>query len=107
MSSTLSTNVELSVRYQKSNSWLEIGRTEKVPDSLSPRWTKKFLLQYRFEERQLLRFEVYDIDSANARLSEHDPLGYIECSLGELVASQSRGFFRRLNRGGLIFVQAE
>jgi len=129
MSATLSTNVELSVRCenlrdedvlsksdptcilfskdQKSSSWLEIGRTEKILDSLSPRWTKKFLLQYRFEERQQLRFEVYDIDSTNARLSEHDPLGYMECSLGELVAGQSRGFSRRLNRGGVIFVQAE
>ena len=48
----------------KTNHWIEVGRTEKIPESLSPRWTKKFLLQYRFEERQMLRFSVYDIDSS-------------------------------------------
>jgi len=126
---TLSTEVELSVRCenlrdedvlsksdptcilfsrdQKSGVWLEIGRTEKIQDSLSPRWTKKFLLQYRFEERQQLRFAVYDIDSERVKLSDHDPLGSMECSLGEIMAGQSRGFSRTLNRGGAIFVEAE
>jgi hypothetical protein len=126
---SLSTEVELSVRCenlqdedvlsksdptcvlfskdQKSSSWLEIGRTEKILDSLSPRWTTKFRLQYRFEERQQLRFEVYDIDSSRERLSDHDPLGWMESSLGEVMAGQSRGFSRTLARGGEIFVSAE
>lgn len=126
---SLSTEVELSVRCenlqdedvlsksdptcvlfskdQKSSSWVEIGRTEKILDSLSPRWTKKFRLQYRFEERQQLRFEVYDIDSSRERLSDHDPLGWMESSLGEVMAGQSRGFSRTLARGGEIFVYAE
>lgn len=129
VAATLSTDVELSVRCenlldedvlsksdptcilfskdQKSNSWLEIGRTEKILDSLSPRWTRKFLLKYRFEERQQLRFAVYDIDSGRERLSDHDPLGSMDCSLGEIMAGQSRGFSRTLNRGGQLFVHAE
>ena len=126
---SLSTDVELSVRCenlrnedvlsksdptcvlfsrdQKSGIWLEIGRTEKILDSLSPRWAKKFLLQYRFEERQELRFDVYDIDSERAKLSDHDPLGSVKCSLGEVMAGQSRGFSRTLKRGGEMFVHAE
>merc|ERR1719245_2737519 len=76
-------------------------------ESLSPRWTKKFVLQYRFEERQLLRFSVYDIDSSRESLSDHDPLGSIDCSLGEVMAGQSRGFSRALSSGGKVFVTAE
>merc|ERR1712066_623259 len=64
----------------KTGHWLEIGRTERIADCLSPRWTKKFVLQYRFEERQQLRFEVYDLDSSRERLSDHDPLGSVDCS---------------------------
>ena len=129
VAATLSTDVELSVRCenlqdedvlsksdptcilfskdQKSSSWVEIGRTEKILDSLSPRWTRKFLLKYRFEERQQLRFAVYDIDSGRKRLSDHDPLGSMDCSLGEVMAGQSRGFSRTLTRGGKMFVHAE
>lgn len=91
----------------KTNHWIEVGRTEKIPESLSPRWTKKFLLQYRFEERQMLRFSVYDIDSSRETLADHDPLGSVECSLGEVMAGQSRGFSRRFSKGGEIFVSAE
>jgi len=91
----------------KSARWVEIGRTERILESLSPRWARKFMLQYRFEERQQLRFSVYDIDSDRERLSDHDPLGYIECSLGEIMAGQSRGFSRTFPNGGVIFVHAE
>jgi len=129
LSLPLVTNVEVSVRCEnlrdedlmsksdptcilfskdnKRNLWIEVGRTEKIPESLNPRWTKKFLLQYRFEERQVLRFSVYDIDSSRETLADHDPLGSVDCSLGEVMAGQSRGFSRRFAKGGEIFVYAE
>lgn len=43
-------------------------------------------MQYRFEEQQLLKFEVYDIDSANLNdLSEHDFLGMASATLGQVI----------------------
>ena len=65
--------------------WVEIGRTEKIKDSLDPRWQTKFLLDYKFEERQIFRFAIYDIDSdSRLKLDDHDSLGHIDCSLGEV-----------------------
>jgi len=97
----------LFLKDNKTSKWMEVGRTEKILESLSPRWTKKFVLQYRFEERQLLRFSVYDIDSSRESLSDHDPLGSIDCSLGEVMAGQSQGFSRSFANGGDLFVYAE
>jgi hypothetical protein len=37
----------------------------------------------RFEERQLLRFAVYDIDGASPNLEHHDFLGAVDCALGQ------------------------
>ena len=68
-----------------SGGWVEVGRTEKIVDSLDPRWQTKFLLDYKFEEKQTLRFSVYDIDSDfHQKMDDHDNLGHIDCSLGEV-----------------------
>jgi hypothetical protein len=41
---------------------------------------------------------VYDVDSASANLDHHDFLGSLECSLGEVVSMQSKGFSRKLDK---------
>ena len=91
------------------NDWAEYGRTEKILDSLDPHWQTKFMIDYRFEERQMLRFAIYDIDSDRLnKLSDHDSLGHLDCSLGEVVAAQSKGFSKKLSKGsGMIHLQAE
>lgn len=66
--------------------WVNLGRTEQIKDCLSPSWQKKFQLEYRFEERQQLRFAVYDFDGKSEKLKDHDFLGELECSLGEIMA---------------------
>lgn len=66
--------------------WTEIGRTEVILNNLNPEFVKKFVLTYYFEERQKLRFEIYDVDSTSPVLANHDFLGRFECSLGEIVS---------------------
>ena len=93
---------------QQGSTWLELGRTERIQDSLSPSWQKKFVVDYKFEERQRLRFAVYDVDSVSSQLEDHDFLGYVEVNLAEIVASQSKGFSRKLSgRGGTIHILSE
>ena len=93
---------------QQGSAWLELGRTERIQDSLSPSWQKKFVVDYKFEERQRLRFAVYDVDSVSSQLEDHDFLGYVEVNLAEIVASQSKGFSRKLSgRGGTIHILSE
>ena len=95
----------------KAGEWLEYGRTELISDSLNPQWQKKFIMDYKFEERQLLKFAVYDMDSESHSLTDHDFLGSVEASLGEIVAVQSKGFSRKLGgrggKGGTIRILSE
>ena len=90
---------------KKNGEWEEFKRTK---DSHNHHGATEFVLDYRFEERQLLKFEVIDIEE-----NKFDRLGHVECSLGELVAKQSSGFSgmlvkedKSLAGKGKIFVQA-
>ncbi|XP_078276856.1 copine-5-like isoform X5 [Rhinoraja longicauda] len=67
--------------------WREFGRTEVIDNTLNPDFVRKFILDYFFEERQNLRFDLYDVDSKSPDLSKHDFLGQIFCTLGEIVGS--------------------
>jgi hypothetical protein len=37
-------------------------------DTLNPVWHKKLVLEYKFEERQVLQFKVFDRDSTSEEL---------------------------------------
>ncbi|XP_073804514.1 copine-8 isoform X1 [Danio rerio] len=67
--------------------WREFGRTEVIDNTLNPDFVRKFILDYFFEERQNLRFDLYDVDSKSSNLSKHDFLGQACCTLGEVVGS--------------------
>ncbi|XP_075030578.1 copine-5 isoform X3 [Calonectris borealis] len=70
-----------------SRQWREFGRTEVIDNSLNPDFLRKFVLDYFFEEKQNLRFDLYDVDSKSPDLSKHDFLGQAFCTLGEIVGS--------------------
>ncbi|XP_032377055.1 copine Va isoform X2 [Etheostoma spectabile] len=71
----------------ESKQWREFGRTEVIDNTLNPDFVRKYILDYFFEEKQTLRFDVYDIDSKSPDLAKHDFLGQIYCTLGEIVGS--------------------
>ena len=71
--------------------WKEIGRTECINNNLNPKFATKINLHYTFEQQQLMRFEVYDIDSDSSDLRDHDFIGSAECSLGRIVAAGGDG----------------
>uniref|UniRef100_A0A671QEP7 Copine-8-like n=1 Tax=Sinocyclocheilus anshuiensis TaxID=1608454 RepID=A0A671QEP7_9TELE len=77
--------------------WREFGRTEVIDNTLNPDFVHKFMLDYFFEERQNVRFDLYDLDSKSENLSKHDFLGQMYCTLGELVGSQGSRMERSLN----------
>ena len=89
--------------------FVEVGRTECISDNLNPVWQKKIILEYNFEERQTLKFSVFDSDSSASSLDDHDFLGSVECSLGEIVSMQSKGFSKSLTngKGATIHITAE
>uniref|UniRef100_A0A914HVM8 C2 domain-containing protein n=1 Tax=Globodera rostochiensis TaxID=31243 RepID=A0A914HVM8_GLORO len=75
-------------RGDKEPEFVEIGRTEMIANNLNPEWDAKIMLDYFFETKQQLRFDVYDIDTENTRdLSSQDFLGRCECHLADIVAA--------------------
>ncbi|KAM6962061.1 copine-8 isoform 2-T2 [Tautogolabrus adspersus] len=92
--------------------WREFGRTEVIDNTLNPDFVQKFMLDYFFEERQNLRFDLYDVDSKSANLSKHDFLGQAHCTLGEVVGSLGSRLDKALGgipgkKCGTIIVKAE
>ena len=71
--------------------WNEIGRTECIDNNLNPEFATKTQIQYFFEHRQFLKFEVYDIDSDSQQLQDHDFIGSAEITLGQIVSAGSNG----------------
>ncbi|XP_051785230.1 copine-3 isoform X2 [Erpetoichthys calabaricus] len=68
--------------------WFEVGRTERVKNCLSPKFAKKFSIDYYFEVVQKMKFAVYDIDNKTVDLGDDDFLGEFECTLGQIVSSK-------------------
>lgn len=92
--------------------WREFGRTEVIDNTLNPDFVRKFILDYFFEERQNLRFDLYDVDSKSANLSKHDFLGQAHVTLGEVVGSLGSRAEKALGgiqgkKCGTIIVKAE
>ncbi|XP_048577137.1 copine-3 isoform X2 [Nematostella vectensis] len=69
------------------NNWEEVGRTERLENTLNPNFSTTIVVDYFFEELQKLKFMVYDIDSASGSLKNADFLGEMQCTLGQLVSS--------------------
>ncbi|XP_071205282.1 copine-5-like isoform X2 [Salvelinus alpinus] len=85
--------------------WREFGRTEVIDNTLDPDFVRKYILDYFFEEKQNLRFDVYDIDSKSPDLAKHpsdidDFLGQVFCTLGEIVGSPASRLEKPL--GGIL-----
>ncbi|XP_032086319.1 copine-2 isoform X2 [Thamnophis elegans] len=68
--------------------WTEIDRTETAINNLNPAFSKKFIIDYHFEEVQKLKFALFDQDKSSMQLYEHDFLGEFSCTLGSIVSSK-------------------
>lgn len=73
----------------ESKSWYEIGRTEKIKNESDPVFSKKFSIDYYFEEAQNLRFKIYDVDNETDTLKDDDYLGKLKCTLGSIVSAKT------------------
>eukprot|EP00742_Colponemidia_sp_Colp-10_P002200 GILJ01002352.1.p1 GENE.GILJ01002352.1~~GILJ01002352.1.p1 ORF type:complete len:570 (+),score=97.05 GILJ01002352.1:35-1711(+) len=96
---------------QSNGAWTSYGRTETINDNLNPDFAKSFLVQYCFEEVQVMRFRVFDIDNASATLDDDDFLGECNVTLGELMGARGQQLVRPLlERGrahGSIIIRGE
>uniref|UniRef100_A0A3B3U9C3 Copine family member 9 n=1 Tax=Poecilia latipinna TaxID=48699 RepID=A0A3B3U9C3_9TELE len=92
--------------------WREFGRTEVIDNTRNPDFVRKFVLDFFFEEKQNLRFDVYNVDSRSCNISKHDFLGQTFCTLGEIIGSTGGRLERTLSgipgkKCGVIILAAE
>uniref|UniRef100_A0A8C2X6U1 Copine family member 9 n=1 Tax=Cyclopterus lumpus TaxID=8103 RepID=A0A8C2X6U1_CYCLU len=92
--------------------WREFGRTEVIDNTRNPDFVRKFVLDFFFEEKQNLRFDVYNVDSRSCNISKHDFLGQTFCTLGEIIGSTAGRLERTLSgipgkKCGVIIFAAE
>lgn len=81
--------VVLYVQSQNKKEWRELDRTEVIMDNLNPDFVKSFILDYFFEEQQMLRFDVYDMDDKSNDLTKHDFIGQLVTSLGSIIGEHA------------------
>uniref|UniRef100_A0A8C1X1T9 Copine family member IX n=1 Tax=Cyprinus carpio TaxID=7962 RepID=A0A8C1X1T9_CYPCA len=84
--------------------WREFGRTEVIDNTLNPDFVRKFVLDYFFEEKQNLRFDVYNVDSRSSNISKHSFLGQTFCTLGEIIGSSGSRLERVLSLKAFIYL---
>uniref|UniRef100_A0A3B4U179 Copine family member 9 n=1 Tax=Seriola dumerili TaxID=41447 RepID=A0A3B4U179_SERDU len=77
---------------------IDFGRTEVIDNTLNPDFVRKFVLDFFFEEKQNLRFDVYNVDTRSSNLSKHDFLGQMFCTLGEIIGSTASRLERTLSQ---------
>lgn len=65
--------------------FLVLGRTETAQNELNPTFTKSFTLDFVFESRQDIKFEVFDDDNGN-----DDFIGSVETTVGALMGTRNQ-----------------
>eukprot|EP00050_Salpingoeca_kvevrii_P003994 m.239775 g.239775 ORF g.239775 m.239775 type:complete len:577 (+) comp10921_c0_seq11:2196-3926(+) len=99
--------------FSTGNEFREIGRTEVAVNDHNPNFTTTVPVEYFFEESQELRFAAYDSDVRGGRLDQHDFIGELIVTLGEIVGVHSGHLKRALGhssgkqRGELIVIAEE
>lgn len=69
--------------------WVLFGRTETVDNNLNPNFQKSFVMNYVFEARQDLRFEVMDEDDKTNSAND-DYIGWAETTLGACAGAKEQ-----------------
>ncbi|XP_065898772.1 copine-9-like [Dysidea avara] len=94
--------------------WTLVGRTEMIRDNLNPKFSKKFVVPYNFEEVQLYRASVYDVDVSDKNIdniNKHDFIGEAEFTIADVVTA-GKSFSKELishkrKSCGVIHIQGE
>ena len=104
--------VKVFFKRSNTNQWGYLGRTETIDNNLNPNFTKSFIVDYIFQAKQELRFEVYDEDD-KSNANNDDFIGRIETTLGALAGARDQTSILNLqnsaknNKVGKLIIRVE
>jgi len=79
------TDPQVKLFIEKNGQFIFFDKTEMISDNLNPNFTKSFILDYYFEVKQKLKFEIIDIDGPN----QSEFVGEVHTTLGEIIGSKN------------------
>ena len=80
---------------QVSGQWTPLGMTETIKDNLNPDFKKTIMVDFIFETKQSLRFEVWDVDES----TKDDFIGSVETTVGEIMGARKQTLTLTLRSG--------
>ncbi|EAL73297.1 phospholipid-binding protein [Dictyostelium discoideum AX4] len=93
------------LKQQQRNDWIQQGKTEKLKNQKSPEFKQSITVDYHFEEVQLLKIVVIDIDKDIKLLKDfddHDLIGEVNVSLGSILSSPGGRMKMSLTKNGIL-----
>ncbi len=93
----------MAVLYQQNSAkmtWEILGRTEMIMNNLSPVFVQSIVVKYRFEERQRMHIDLYDIDDMKnlTNFASQDFIGSAEFVLSEAIHAPNHIWKAELQR---------
>ena len=104
--------VKVYFKRSNTNQWGLLGRTETIDNNLNPNFQKSFVVDYIFEAKQELKFEVFDEDDKN-NANNDDFIGRIETTLGACAGARDQTLILNLqnsakkNKVGKLIIRVE
>lgn len=77
-----------------------IGKTEVIKNTLSPRWTTKFDIDYEFGSNVRINIGVWD---EVRKAKNHKPMGSAVFEVGAILGSKGNTKAKKLRQGGTLF----
>ncbi len=100
------TDPQIKVYIERKGEFQFFDQTENIQDNLNPNFTKTFLLDYVFEVKQTLKFEVLNVGPNKSELC-----GTVQITLGEIAGSKNMTCIQDIiNKGksnGKLIIKAE
>mmetsp|Transcript_29695 Transcript_29695/g.27159 ORF Transcript_29695/g.27159 Transcript_29695/m.27159 type:complete len:337 (+) Transcript_29695:175-1185(+) len=92
------TDPQVRAYMQQKNQFIHIGNTEIVQDNLNPDFTKTLTLDYIFEIKQIIKFEVFNTDGK----TKHELCGTVIVPLGEIVGAKNMSLVCKIKNQGSV-----
>lgn len=81
-----------------------LGQTEVIENTLSPRWTKHFLIDFALGKPTRVNVGIYD-ETRKAKTNK--PMGSAVFEIGEMLGSRGGIKAKKLKHGGTVFCRVE
>jgi hypothetical protein len=70
--------------------WDRVGETEVITDNLNPKFVKSVVINYCFEEKQLIKVKVFDVDDFREGVDvAQNPIGEVQFYAHEILKTKS------------------